>query len=78
MARLQTLYSSVYDIDLYVGGLAERVSPNSNIATGPTFSCIIMSQFQSLKNGDRFYYENGPSTSSTAFTLCKIYETFLT
>ena len=71
MATLQTLYASVYDIDLYVGGLMETISPTSYIATGPTFSCIIMNQFSNLKNADRFYYENGPSTSSTAFTLCK-------
>ena len=32
-----------------------------------------MKQFEDLKKGDRFYYENGPSTSSTAFTLSKIF-----
>ena len=63
-------HRSVDDIDLYAGGLSE--SPSSDLYNvGPTFGCIIMQQFKELKNGDRFYYENGPSSSSTAFTLSK-------
>ena len=34
-------------------------------------------QFEDLKKGDRFYYENGPSTSSTAFTLSKEFSVML-
>lgn len=58
----------VDDIDLYVGGLMESKSSDFVLA-GPTFGCIIMEQFGDLKNGDRFYYENGPGTSSSVFTL---------
>ena len=58
------------DIDLYAGGLSEGTS-NDLYNVGPTFGCIIMQQFKELKNGDRYYYENGPSTSLTAFTLSK-------
>ncbi len=61
------LFRHVDDIDLYVGGLAER--PVTGAVVGSTFACIIANQFKELKKGDRFYYENGPS--ATSFTLGK-------
>lgn len=54
-ARLQTLYGSVDNIDLWVGGLAEDHLRGSNV--GPTFSAIIADQFQRLRDGDRFWFE---------------------
>lgn len=68
---LQTVYSNVSDIDFYAGGLSEV--PVSNGIVGPTFACIIQKQFDDLKRGDRFYYENGQS-SSTAFSLDQLTE----
>ena len=42
---------------------------------GQTFACLMAKTFVNLKKGDRFFYENAPSsalgTSSTAFTLSK-------
>jgi hypothetical protein len=60
--QLQTLYVDVDKIDLFVGGLAEDHVKGGNI--GPTFGNIIRKQFEALRDGDRFYYEN----NDVAFT----------
>lgn len=53
--RLATAYSSVEDIDLWVGGLAEQSVPGGHL--GETFSLILMLQFEALRDGDRFWYQ---------------------
>ncbi|CAB4055353.1 PXDN [Lepeophtheirus salmonis] len=53
---LETTYEHVSDVDLFIGGLAER--PLSGGVVGPTFGCLLGQQFQILKKGDRFWYEN--------------------
>ncbi|XP_065909545.1 lactoperoxidase-like [Dysidea avara] len=54
--RLQRVYGSTEDIDLWVGGLAEDPLPGGRI--GATFACIFAITFKGLREGDRFYYEN--------------------
>jgi hypothetical protein len=54
-ARLKSLYGSVDNIDLWVGGLAEDHVRGSSL--GPTFQRIIIDQFTRLRSGDRFWYE---------------------
>jgi len=54
--ELQSLYGSVDNIDLWVGGLAEDHAPGSSM--GPTFGRIIADQFTRLRDGDRFWYQN--------------------
>ena len=49
---LEEVYANVVDIDLFIGGLAER--PLSGAAVGPTFGCLLGQQFQILKKGDRY------------------------
>ncbi|XP_046580898.1 peroxidasin-like [Haliotis rubra] len=54
---LGTLYSHPDDIDLFPGAISERPLPGGVV--GPTVACIIGTQFQLLKEGDRFWYETG-------------------
>uniref|UniRef100_A0A0R3RG76 peroxidase n=1 Tax=Elaeophora elaphi TaxID=1147741 RepID=A0A0R3RG76_9BILA len=55
-AKLKQIYGTPDKIDLFVGGLVE--DPVQRGLVGPTFACIIGPQFQRLRDGDRFYYEN--------------------
>ncbi|GFT66944.1 hypothetical protein NPIL_295941 [Nephila pilipes] len=50
---LPKLYSSVDDLDLFVGGLIE-----ANKGLGPVFKEIVKEQFQRIRDGDRFWFEN--------------------
>jgi peroxidase len=52
---LKSIYKSVDDIDLFVGGLAETHVQDG--AVGKTFQCILGHQFHDLQHGDRFWYE---------------------
>ena len=54
---LARLYSSVDDVDLYVGGTCEN--PTRDSLFGPTFACIIGDQLQRSRVGDRFFYDGG-------------------
>ncbi len=56
VAGLESMYASVDDIDLWIGGLAEDHLPGSSM--GETFSTIITDQFERLRDGDRFWYQN--------------------
>ena len=62
VTRLAAVYPSVEEIDLWVGGLAEE--PVAGALVGPTFSAIIRDQFERLRAGDRFWYENGQFTAA--------------
>ncbi|MCC9643241.1 dockerin type I domain-containing protein [Rhodopirellula sp. JC740] len=55
-SELESLYGDVNNIDLWVGILAEDHTENGSL--GETATTIIADQFERLRDGDRFYYEN--------------------
>ncbi|ESO91010.1 hypothetical protein LOTGIDRAFT_163526 [Lottia gigantea] len=53
---LAQAYKHPNDVDLFIGGMTEPTVHNGKV--GPTFACLIASQFHNLKYGDRFWFEN--------------------
>ncbi|ETE71506.1 Peroxidase mlt-7, partial [Ophiophagus hannah] len=49
-------YGTPRNIDLWIGGVAEPHIRNARV--GPLFACIFRKQFQNLRDGDRFWWEN--------------------
>ncbi|XP_011701791.1 PREDICTED: peroxidase isoform X2 [Wasmannia auropunctata] len=68
--RYSTIFEHPADVDLWSGGVSERPLPGSML--GPTFACVIATQFSHSRRGDRFWYElpNQPSS----FTLEQLNE----
>ncbi|XP_078669493.1 chorion peroxidase-like isoform X1 [Branchiostoma floridae x Branchiostoma belcheri] len=71
--RLSSVYTDVDDIDLFAGGLAEKSMAGGVV--GPTFACLIATQFRDLRMGDRFWFEN--SRQFTQDQLAEIKSTTL-
>ncbi|XP_062815643.1 eosinophil peroxidase [Anolis carolinensis] len=57
------LYGTPNNIDLWVGGVAEPLVPNARV--GPLFACILRTQFQKVRDGDRFWWQS-PATFTPA------------
>lgn len=68
--RLERVYKSPHDIDLFVGGLLE--SSEDDAVVGPTFRDIIADQFSRLRRGDRYFYEHNPSINPGHFTEAQL------
>lgn len=62
---LKKVYSSVHDIDYFVGGSLEKKYPGS--LASKSFQCVVAKAFFRYKFGDRFFYEFGGHPG--AFTL---------
>ena len=61
--KLKTAYGvnvdgsdNVNAVDVWVGGISEPPVPDGMV--GPTFAKILKDQFERVRNGDRFWYEN--------------------
>ncbi|KAF7492476.1 Peroxidase, partial [Sarcoptes scabiei] len=67
---LSKLYRRIEDVDLFIAGTSEKPLPGAIV--GPTFACIIGEQFRRIKEGDRFWYENG--NLDTSFRLNQLVE----
>ncbi|XP_010021666.1 PREDICTED: thyroid peroxidase-like, partial [Nestor notabilis] len=55
--KIMELYHNPSNIDVWLGGLVEDFLPGAR--TGPLFACIIGKQMKALRDGDRFWWENG-------------------
>ena len=55
-AKLAEVYDHPDDIDLWVGGLSEQKEGDSML--GETMTSVNANQFERLRDGDRFWYEN--------------------
>ncbi|XP_077478823.1 eosinophil peroxidase [Stigmatopora argus] len=54
--RLLQLYGTPANIDVWLGGVAEPFVRGGRV--GPLFACLIGTQFQKIRQGDRLWYEN--------------------
>ena len=61
---LAAVYGDVDNIDLWIGGLAEDHLPGSSL--GELVQTIVADQFERLRDGDRYWYENIFSGSDLA------------
>ena len=55
VSKLNSVYSSAANVDLWVGGLSEADRPGSMV--GETFTAILVDQFRRCRDGDRFWYQ---------------------
>jgi len=68
--KFKLLYKSVDDIDLFIGLLGEWAVKGGLV--GPVTSCIMADQFSRLRDGDRFFYENGGQPHSFTIGRCQV------
>ncbi|EDM03232.1 rCG62054 [Rattus norvegicus] len=67
--KLQRLYGSTLNIDLFPALMVEDLVPGSRL--GPTLMCLLSTQFRRLRDGDRLWYENPGVFSPAQLTQLK-------
>jgi len=65
--KLQSVYQDVEKVDPWVGMLCEP--PLEGSAVGESLQVILTDQFQRLRDGDRFWFENDPSLGEWKETI---------
>lgn len=60
-AAFQEVYETVDDIDPWIGALSEDHLEGASV--GPLLRAALLRQFEALRHGDRFWYENDPAFS---------------
>lgn len=68
--KLKALYGDVNEIDAWIGGLAEDHLFGASL--GELFSTILIDQFDSLRHGDRFWYQNDDFFLDNKYLLAEI------
>ncbi|KAK7120308.1 hypothetical protein R3I94_020344 [Phoxinus phoxinus] len=69
--RLIELYGTPENIDIWLGGVAEPFVPGGRV--GSLFACLISRQFQHIREGDRFWWENkGVFTTKQKASLASV------
>ncbi|XP_050977087.1 eosinophil peroxidase isoform X3 [Labeo rohita] len=69
--RLIELYGTPENIDIWLGGVAEPFAPGARV--GPLFACLISTQFQRIRQGDRLWWENhGVFTTKQKASLASV------
>uniref|UniRef100_A0A8B9I269 Peroxidasin n=1 Tax=Astyanax mexicanus TaxID=7994 RepID=A0A8B9I269_ASTMX len=67
--KLQRLYGTPMNIDLFPALMVEDIVPGSRL--GPTLMCLLATQFKRVRDGDRFWYENAGVFSPAQLTQLK-------
>jgi peroxidase len=67
---LESVYDSVQDIDLYVGGALESFTTLKHKLLGPTFSCIFRDQYRRMTSGDAYFFSH--ATNPNPFTPAQL------
>lgn len=70
IAKFQSVYKNVKDIDIFMGGITQKPAPGSRL--GSVFTAILLKQFSAFRHGDRFWYER--DDHQTGFTITQLDE----
>ncbi|RWS10581.1 peroxidase-like protein [Dinothrombium tinctorium] len=60
--KIKSLYESPNDVDFVIGSFLEASESKSSLPA--TLKCVISEQFSRLRQGDRYWYENGNMVAS--------------